>query len=140
MKKQWIIREVGQPIETAPTDGEMFFVGQKEALVKYELYNPVAAKRFGAPGRYVQIDQQTGVVSKFNMPERGEWFPSAMRELDIEHQAADMVVKKSMPPEQLKAMWEVIKALADDACSNISDMRTMAKDIVKAVRGENRES
>jgi hypothetical protein len=135
MKKQWIIKELGQPTETAPQDGTMFFVEQAPALVKYEAYSPTAAKRFGVPGRFLRIDQATGVVSKFDMPEPGEWFPVAMPELEIAHLAPDMVAKKSMPPELLKEMWEVIKALANDDCSNISDMRTMAKDIVKQVKG-----
>lgn len=135
MKKQWIIKEIGNPIHTVPTDGALFFVAQREALVKYEPYAPNAAKRMGAPGRFVRIDQETGAVTKFDMPDRGEWFPSKMSELEIEHQAPDMVIKKSMPPELLKEMWEVLRALANDDCSNISDMRHMAKNIVQKVKG-----
>jgi hypothetical protein len=137
MKKQWIIKELGQPTETAPKDGRLFFVGQKEALVKYDLYAPTAAKRMGALGRFVQINQQTGSITKFDIPETGEWFnvEDGGGALQIPEFSPDMVVKKSMSPEQLKAMWEVIKALANDECSNISDMRTMAKDIVQKVNG-----
>jgi hypothetical protein len=135
MKKQWIIKEIGQPTETAPQDGTMFFVGQREALVKYEPYAPNAAKRMGAPGRFVRIDQATGVVSKFDMPEPGEWFPVAMPELEIAHLAPDMVAKKSMPPELLKEMWDVIRILAKQDGISIADVRQRATSIYQQVKG-----
>lgn len=135
---RYIIQAAGLPVEEAPQDRPFFFLAQP-VLTQWEPYAPVAAKRMGTPGRFVSVDPLTG--EKKPLPFQPDGWVEAVKAATIEplqnefyNLQPDLQRKKSMPPEQLKEMWSLVKQLATAEHRDFDGLQAAAQEIVKTVQ------
>lgn len=135
---RYIIQAAGLPVEEAPQDRPFFFLAQP-VLAQWEPYAPVAAKRMGTPGRFVTVDPVNG--EKKPLPFQPEsWIEAVTAETieplqnELYNLQPDLQRKKSMPPEQLKEMWSLVKQLAAAEHRDFDGLQATAQGIINAVQ------